>query len=291
MSKVYEAITEELIDGGQQSRLEHVWLFDVTRGDAEAFVVSGFHDSETENFGFDYSTDGVNWTPMSVRLTNSIRLFEFPLPPGIRGPLRVRVTDSNRYLGDSIADSVYIEDMYIRSARTAHPELPELSVSDSIITEAPDGTAVAQFLVTRSGNSATSVTFTYETVDGSAVATEDYTPIQRRTALLGSGVTQRIISVPILDDSLAENEETFFLRLSRPVGANISDAEGQATIGEMIIAFREDGSSTMVLPGTVTPKRMRSMMPPSPPINKHCCQVRPRLLPTTPATVAASTAS
>ena len=230
-TKVYEAITEELTNSGQQSRLEHVWSFDVTAGDAQAFVVSGFHDSETEDFGFDYSTDGANWTPMTVRLTNAAQLREFALPAGIRGVLQVRVTDSNRSLGDTVADTAYIEHMYIRSAPTVHPELPQLSVSDPIVTEAPGGTAVAQFIVTRSGDSSGSVTFAYETVNGSAEANADYAPIGLRTALLGPGVTQRIISVPILDDTLAESAETFFLRLSRAVGANLGDAEGQATIG------------------------------------------------------------
>lgn len=230
-TKVYEAITEELYDDNERSRLEHVWFFDVIAGDAQAVVVSGFHDSETEDFGFDYSTDGVNWNPMTARLTNAGQLLEMVLPPGIQGALQVRVTDSNRSLGDNVADSVYVEYMYVRSARTAHPELPQLSISDAIVAETPGGTAVAQFLVTRSGDTLESVTFAYETVDGSAVATADYAPIRLRTALLGRGVTERVISVPILDDTLAETAETFFVRLSLAVGANISDAQGEATIG------------------------------------------------------------
>ncbi len=230
LAKTYEALTEELFDSGQQSRLEHTWFFDVITGDAQAFVVSGFHDSETEDFGFEYSTDGETWIPLAIQLTNATQLFEVTLPSGIRGELQVRITDSNRSVGDDVADSAYIEYMYVRSARTAHPELPQLTVSDSIITEAADGTSVAQFVVTRSGDSSQSITFAYETVDGSAEATADYAPLSLRTALLGPGVTERVITVPILDDSLPEPAETFFLQVSLPVGANIADAQGEATI-------------------------------------------------------------
>ena len=230
LTKTYEAITEELYEGGQKSRLEHVWSFNVSEGEARAVVVSGFHDSEIEDFGFEYSADGNNWIPLDIRLTNAGQLLEAELPPGLQGELQVRVTDSNRSAGDNVADSAYIEHMYIRSTRPDHPELPQLTVSDPVVTEAPDGTAIAQFTVTRSGDSSRSVTFAYETVDGSAQANADYAPISLRTALLGPGVTQRVISVPILEDSLPENDETFFLQLSRPVGANLGDDLGQATI-------------------------------------------------------------
>ena len=44
------------------------------------------------------------------------------------------------------------------------------------------------------------------------------------------GVTTRQIAVSILDDNLAEADETFFIDLSSPVNATVADAQGRGTI-------------------------------------------------------------
>ena len=57
----------------------------------------------------------------------------------------------------------------------------------------------------------------YRTRDGTAVAGQDYTTVSG-TATIAAGETKTLIAVPILGDSSQENNETFDLVLSNPLG-------------------------------------------------------------------------
>ena len=46
------------------------------------------------------------------------------------------------------------------------------------------------------------------------------------------GQTTLTLAVPILNDALDEVDETFFVNLSNPRNAEISDAQGMGTIGD-----------------------------------------------------------
>jgi len=66
----------------------------------------------------------------------------------------------------------------------------------------------------------TPVTVQYATSDGSAVAGADYTA-QSGTLTFNVGVTSQTISIPILDDSVVEGDETFTVQLSNAAGAGL----------------------------------------------------------------------
>jgi len=57
----------------------------------------------------------------------------------------------------------------------------------------------------------------YQTRDGSAIAGQDYTAVSG-TATIAAGETKTLIAVPILGDSSQENNETFDLVLTNPLG-------------------------------------------------------------------------
>ena len=104
--------------------------------------------------------------------------------------------------------------------------LPELAIHDVTVAE-DAGNAV--FRVSLSHESDEAVTLEYATSDWTASAGSDYTAASG-TLTFEPGETRQIISVPVLDDSAEEGDETFTASLSNPRNATLADAEGTATI-------------------------------------------------------------
>ena len=114
---VYQAIQEELYRGNKHSRLEHRWTFNVTGGSTVTFFVEAWHDSTAEDFWFEYSTDQSAWSSMLTIMDNADAhtVQSYPLPPSIDGLVYVRVVDTDRTRGENSADTIIIDDMFIRS--------------------------------------------------------------------------------------------------------------------------------------------------------------------------------
>jgi hypothetical protein len=105
-----------------------------------------------------------------------------------------------------------------------------LFAGDASAPEAPGG-AVAVFTVALSSAAASPVTVQYSTADGTATAGSDYLSTSGTLVFLPN-TTTRTVSVTVLDDTVYEGNETFFLNLSNPTGATIQDGQGVATILE-----------------------------------------------------------
>jgi hypothetical protein len=88
------------------------------------------------------------------------------------------------------------------------------SAAEYFVSESATSVLVA---VTRIGGSAGTVAVDYRTVDGSAMAGEDYTATSG-TLVFGPGVTSQTIVVALRDDALSESTETLQVSLSHPVG-------------------------------------------------------------------------
>ncbi len=104
---------------------------------------------------------------------------------------------------------------------------PTISIDD--VTVDPEADTTADFTVTLSAASGLTVTVAYATADGTATAGTDYTSTSG-TLTFEPGITSQTISVPVLDDTLDEANETFFVDLSSPASATIADAQGVGTI-------------------------------------------------------------
>ena len=113
-------------------------------------------------------------------------------------------------------------------ATIANDDPPHLHVSSPHVSE-KDGAAV--FTVSLDG--AAPVTVHYATADGSAFAGSDYTA-QSGTLSFARTDTAKTVSVPLVNDSTLEGDETFNLQLSNPSGAASSgnDLTGTATIAD-----------------------------------------------------------
>ena len=107
---------------------------------------------------------------------------------------------------------------------------PSVSVNDVTVTEGNGGSVNANFTVSLSTSSGQPVSVDYATVDGSAFAPADYTPLPPTTVTFTPGQTTKQLTVVVAGDALDEIDETYTLNLSNPVNASLSDAFGLGTI-------------------------------------------------------------
>jgi streptogramin lyase len=110
---------------------------------------------------------------------------------------------------------------------------------DNIVYDGTDGAgnfverygpvSLATFAVSLDTPSTTPVTVQYATADGTAVAGSDYAAASGMLTF-APGQTTRTILVPTLDDHISEPTETYFVKLSNPVGATIARAQAVGAI-------------------------------------------------------------
>jgi hypothetical protein len=110
---------------------------------------------------------------------------------------------------------------------------PSLSINDVTANEGNPSFGVV-FTVTLSAASGRAVTVNYSTVEGTATAfadgvSNDYSG-PSGTLTIPAGQTTATINVRVFDEGLFEPDETFFINLTDPNGATITDAQGVATI-------------------------------------------------------------
>jgi hypothetical protein len=106
---------------------------------------------------------------------------------------------------------------------------PTFSISDASVTEGNTGTTNATFTVTRAGPAGTSASVSYATADSTATAPNDYQGTSG-TLDFGPNETQLPITVAVVGETSVEPDETFFVDLSNPANATISDGRGIGTI-------------------------------------------------------------
>lgn len=99
-------------------------------------------------------------------------------------------------------------------------------INDVVVNE---GAGTATFTVKLSEPSGQTVTVRYTTADGTATGGVDYTPVNG-VLTFAPGETSKTITVPITNDTIFENSETFFVQLSDPVNAGLPSPTGKGTI-------------------------------------------------------------
>jgi hypothetical protein len=143
------------------------------------------------------STDGVNFISQDGS-NNCLKVDAPTLTPVYFGPFRVPVTQPF--------------DLDTQGACVNQPS--ELAVSPVTVLE---NAGQANFNVTLTPASTQVVTVTFSTTDATAKAGLDYSAVSAGTLTFNPGETSKSASVTILDDSLAEGNETFTVTLSNPV--------------------------------------------------------------------------
>jgi len=106
---------------------------------------------------------------------------------------------------------------------------PTLSINDVSVPEGDSGATNATFTVLLSNASGQTVTVSYATADHTATAGSDYQSTSG-SLTFSPGETSKTIAVTINGDTTFEPGETFFVNLSSPTNASISDNQGNGTI-------------------------------------------------------------
>jgi CSLREA domain-containing protein len=107
---------------------------------------------------------------------------------------------------------------------------PILSINNVSAAEGNSGTTNFDFTVKLSAASGRTVTVTYATADGTAIAPGDYTALPATVLTFNPGEAAKTVSVAVNGDATVEPDETFFVNLSAPTNATVTDAQGQGTI-------------------------------------------------------------
>lgn len=105
---------------------------------------------------------------------------------------------------------------------------PTLGLHDTSENESNANT-VRTFTGTLSAPASTPVTVDWATLDGTALAGQDYTAASGSLTFAVGQVTQTV-DIPIIGDAVEEPDETFSVVLSNAVGAPINRATGQGTL-------------------------------------------------------------
>jgi hypothetical protein len=101
---------------------------------------------------------------------------------------------------------------------TNNNDLPLVSITTSPTTVVEGLVASQVYTVTLSAASSQSISVQYATSNGTATSGSDYTSTTG-TLIFNAGVTTQTITIPILNDSVNEADETFTLSLSNPTNA------------------------------------------------------------------------
>ena len=116
------------------------------------------------------------------------------------------------------------------SCGAAKPGGPmQLSVADTDMRESSDRRKYMSFIVTLDRRADTEVRVDYTTVNGTAIAGQDYEATSG-TLVFDEGEESKTVYVPIEYDSNDEGDETFTFHLSNARGAQISDGPATGTI-------------------------------------------------------------
>ena len=156
--------------------------------------------------------------------------------------LTVSIDPANN--SDSLFQSVTVGTLTNGSVTIAQP--PSISIADLTVDEGAGGAALT---ITTDRSATTDVTVQVDTGGEADTATagRDYDAVVGGTATIPPGATSTTITVPIIDDTLDELDETFTVTISNPSGGTtIGDDTAIVTIvdddpaGQQEV-FREDG--------------------------------------------------
>jgi len=111
----------------------------------------------------------------------------------------------------------------------APPPPPTLSIGDASVVEGDRGSSELRFTVTRSGTGEGTISVSWRTLDGTALAKSDYTAASG-TLTLPPNVWTQTISIAVKGDRKREADETFTVALSNVSGGTLVDAVGVGTI-------------------------------------------------------------
>lgn len=106
---------------------------------------------------------------------------------------------------------------------------PTISITDRTLYEGNTGTTSATFTVLLSSVAGAPVSVNFATANVTAVAGSDYNSTSG-TLTIPTGNVTGVITVPVIGDAVLEPDETFYVNLSSPVNATLTDNQAVGLI-------------------------------------------------------------
>jgi len=106
---------------------------------------------------------------------------------------------------------------------------PSLSMASVTLAEGQSGIISTTLAISLSAPSYQTVTVNYTLMDGTAITGQDYTA-GTGTITFVAGETRKTVTIPIVGDSLYENDETLTVRLEAPQNATLDASASTATL-------------------------------------------------------------
>ena len=212
-------------------------IFTFTLSTASSFPISFDYDTADDS-ATEGNTVVESGAPLLARDYESLRLKTMTFEPGqtsksltiqVVGDRMNEATErflvkisnpSNAVVPDAIKTVTIFDD----------DAVPAVSINDVSMVEGSQGNAVnANFTIRLSAASGKTVKVAYGTQSGTATESSDYRRIGG-TVVFASGETTKTISIPIISDTIDEEDETFALNIVGASNATIADKTGLATI-------------------------------------------------------------
>nr|WP_257469951.1 FG-GAP-like repeat-containing protein [Prochlorococcus marinus] len=130
---------------------------------------------------------------------------------------------------DGDGDLDIVSSSYIDDTIAWYENVGATRISISDVTTSNENAANASITVSLNQTTDEDVTVAYATSNGTATAGADYTATSG-TLTISAGATSGTFNVPVLADSLDENNETVNITLTNPTNASISDSTATLTI-------------------------------------------------------------
>jgi len=125
--------------------------------------------------------------------------------------------------------SIFIFLLFATCVDVAAQQSPSISVREAVILEGNSGTTQATFVVALSGPASQSVSCSFATANGTAIAGSDY--IATSGALtFAPGEVEKPVVVLVNGDTVDEPQETYFLDISNVQNATVSSSRGNGFI-------------------------------------------------------------
>jgi hypothetical protein len=131
-------------------------------------------------------------------------------------------------LASAAQDVTLVDGIGVGTIVNDDPNVVVITVGDASRIEGAIGVSYLAFPVTSSRTPSSTVSFSFETVPGTATSGVDYAPQAGVFSLDPASLRSGWITVPINGDTAAESNETFELKLSAPSSA-VALLEGRAT--------------------------------------------------------------
>ncbi|MCP4813299.1 MAG: hypothetical protein GY888_12355, partial [Planctomycetaceae bacterium] len=137
----WESVTEEIYAGGNRTRMDHRWKFDLT-GESQVVFQGRFEitsESDADDFQVVYSTDGDSWKTLG-RVSSDAGVVDLVKPLSLDGDLSevwVRMFDRYRKNGDTQPSTVAIDHLcFERVESSAMPPVMFFSPAPSMMPAA-----------------------------------------------------------------------------------------------------------------------------------------------------------